>query len=440
MNLEKTNALLRRNEQWIPGGLSSLNRRADPCLSFAEGRGGRVRDFDGNEYIDYHLGFAPFILGHNDPEQIRSVQAAFASGLSNFGSGTTSEEGELARLLLECLPHADRVQLLNTGSEATLQALRVARAWTGRSHVVKIQGGYNGHHNMVAANLMSTRAALGDKPRPGGEYPLDPITAGIPPEEAALIHPVEFNDIEAAAGVCRRHPVAALILEPALQNIGVVPPDPGYLEGLRRLADREGFLLIFDEVKTGFRAGLGGMQTAAGVAPDLSTFGKAMANGFPIAALAGKRSYMDLTLSSDPAKKVLLAGTYNAHPAPVAAAIACLKRLMDPAVDAYNRFETLGSRLQAGQERLFRERGIPATVSRIGSASSVYFMDKPPRSWWDILTGHDFELDLKYRRGLIERGVYHFPVPTKQGSLCLAHAEADIDETLERTEEVLRAL
>lgn len=440
MNLTRTTALLRRNEQWIPGGLASLNRRAEPCLSFARGAGAHIWDFDGNRYIDYHFGFAPYLLGHNDPDVNAAVVAALERGLSNFGSGTTEEEGELAELFCQCVPSAERVQFLNTGSEATAQAIRVARAWTGRSHVIKIQGGYNGHHNMVASNLMSSREALGGSAVAGDEYPRVPITAGIPPEELALLHAVEFNDLAAVEAVVQRYPVAALITEPVLQNIGVVPPAPGYLAGLRALADRHGFVLIFDEVKTGFRAHLGGYQTLSGVTPDLSTFGKAIANGFPLAALAGRRVLMDLVLSEDPARRVLLAGTYNSHPVPVSAALATLRKLRDPSQNIYGRLEHLGVLLQAGQEEIFRRHGISAVVSRLGSASCVYFTDRVPRHWWDLLTGHDFDRDRCYRLGLIERGIYQFPIPAKQGSLCFAHTEADLEATLQATEAVVRTL
>src|SRR5688572_3577304 len=243
----RNRALLTRNEKWIPGGLASLNRRADPCISFARGRGARIWDFDGNEYIDFHFGFAPYLLGHNDPDVNAAVAETLQRGLSNFGSGATVEEGELAERFLQCVPFAERVQFMNTGSEATAQAIRIARAWTGRSHVLKIQGGYNGHHNMVAANLMSTPAQLGGRQVIGDEYPRALITAGIPPEEAALIHAVEYNDAAAVEAVAKRVSLAAMILEPVLQNIGVVLPAAGYLEKLRRLANEYGFLLIFDE-------------------------------------------------------------------------------------------------------------------------------------------------------------------------------------------------
>jgi glutamate-1-semialdehyde 2,1-aminomutase len=209
---------------------------------------------------------------------------------------------------------------------------------------------------------------------------------------------------------------------------------------LRELANRYGFLLILDEVKTGFRASLGGYQALAGVTADLCTFGKAFANGFPIAALAGKAAFVDLAVSADSAKRVLIAGTYNCHPVPVAAAIACLQKLMNPNLKVYQRLEQLGQKLEAGQRELFNRYQIPVVISRIGSASCVYFANKMPRDWWDVLEFHDAAFDLKYRRSLIERGVYHFPVMAKQGSISFAHSDADIERTLEATDCVLRDL
>jgi glutamate-1-semialdehyde 2,1-aminomutase len=440
MNWPKSAQLLADNSRLVPGGLASLNRRADPVIAFARAKGSRLWDVDGHEYIDYHAGFAPFILGHNDDDQIAAVTRAMQADLSNYGSGPTVEEGELARLFLQAVPHVGKVQFFNTGSEATAQALRVARAWTGRSHLIKMQGGYNGHHNAVALNLMSTREQLGGKRVHGDEYPRVPITAGIPREEQALTHAVPFNDLAAVECVAKKHPIAALITEPVLQNIGVVKPKPGYLRGLRELADRHGFVLIFDEVKTGFRASLGGYQAIAGVTPDLSTYGKAVANGFPLAALAGGASFMDLATSNDPQKRVLIAGTYNCHPVPVAAAIACLKKLMDARLDVYGKLERLAQRLEAGQRELFDRHGVPAIISRVGSGSCVYFAKQEPTDWWDILEHHDADFDVRYRRALIERGIYHFPVMVKQGSISFAHSEVDIDQTLAATDDALREL
>ncbi len=383
-------------------------------------------------------GLRAYILGHNDPEQNEAIIHAIQSQRSNYGSGPTEEEGELARLFLQCVPTADKVQFFNTGSEATAQAIRIARASTGRDHVILMQGGYNGNQNVVAANLMNTVEQLGGKQVIGDEYPLLPITAGIPQQEQQLLHAVEFNDLESVRTLANRYDVAAVITEPALQNIGVVKPRPGYLEGLRRLADEAGFVLIFDEVKTGFRSSLGGYQGLSGVTPDLSTFGKAMANGYPIAALAGRQAYMDLAISTDPAHRVLIAGTYNCHPIPMAAAMFCLTKLADRANDVYGHLERLARRLEQGQRKLFAARGITATISRIGSAHCVYFMHQEPSNWWEIITQHDFEFDRRFRRELIDRGIYHFPLPTKQGSISFAHTEADVDLTLEAIDTVLR--
>ncbi len=438
MNWPKSEKLLDDNSRLIPGGLASLNRKADPVISFVRAKGPYLWDLDGNQYIDYHAGFAPYILGHNDEDQNAAVANALQQDLSNYGSGPTREEGELARLFLQAVPHAEKVQFFNTGSEATQHAIRIARAATGKSHLIKTQGGYNGHHNAVATNLMSSKEQLGGHAIHGDEYPRVPITAGIPPEEQALTHAVPFNDLAAVETVAKKFPLAALITEPVLQNIGVVKPDAGYLKGLRELADRHQFLLVIDEVKTGFRSSLGGYQPFAGVTADLSTYGKAIANGYPIAALSGKAAYLDLAISNDPRNRVLVAGTYNCHPMPVAAAIACLRKLMDPKHDVYGRLEKLGARLEAGQHEIFARHGVPALISRLGSASCVYFAKKLPRDWWDVLENHDSAFDLRYRRALIERGIYHFPVAAKQGSISFAHTEADIDRTLEATDGALR--
>jgi glutamate-1-semialdehyde 2,1-aminomutase len=193
-------------------------------------------------------------------------------------------------------------------------------------------------------------------------------------------------------------------------------------------------------VKTGFRASLGGYQAIAKVAPDLSTFGKAFANGFPIAALAGKQQFMDLAISADPAKRVLVGGTYNCHPVPVTAAIACLNKLMDPELDVYGTLECLAQRLEDGQRKLFEKHDVEVAISRVGSAHCVYFAQQAPDCWWDILESHNFTFDAAYRRELLERGIYYFPVPCKQGSISFAHTEQDIDQTLAAMDQTLHAL
>jgi glutamate-1-semialdehyde 2,1-aminomutase len=231
--------------------------------------------------------------------------------------------------------------------------------------------------------------------------------------------------------------VGALVTEPVLQNIGIVKPQPGYLQGLRKLADRYGFVLIFDEVKTGFRHALGGYGSIAGVKPDLVVFGKAVANGYPMAVLGGKKELMDWFIHPELSKRVLLAGTYNAHPVPTAAAIATIERLLANDGEVYRHVELLGRRLQKHLEEIIGNLGLRAIVAREGSAFCLYFMEKQPRDWHDLAEHHDFNRDERMRRLLIERCIYFFPLATKQCSISFAHTENDIEVTVKQLEYVL---
>lgn len=434
----RSSALFERNRRVIPGGVVSLNRAVEPAIAFVRGQGSRLWDLDGNEYIDYHAAFACHLLGHNDPGVNAAVIRAIQEQQTLSGSGTSPAEGRLAELLVEHIPSVEQVQLTNTGSEATYHALRLARAYTGRDGVIIIQGGYNGWHNDVAFNVMTPLERLGPRRSPG-EYDLVPISAGIPAHIADDVHVVNFNDLPSVEYVLENHSIACVLLEPILQNIGVVKPRPGYLAGLRELCDRYGALLIFDEVKTGFRYALGGYQSICGVMPDLCVFGKAMANGYPIAAVGGRKDVMELFIDPDPDRRVMIAGTYNAHPVPVAAAIATIERLAGHP-ELYDYLESLGQRMESGLREICAEAGLRAFVSRQGSAFCLYFMDHEPVDWHDLAEHHNMELDVRYRRLLIETGVYHFPVATKQGSISAAHTQDDIDLTLERTRRVMLQL
>lgn len=424
MEYPKSARLLEENKRFIPGGVVSVNRGTQPEIAFARGQGAYIWDEDGNRYIDYHAAFAPHFLGHNDPHVSEAVARCLRDQSSLFGSGTTRAEGRLAELICSNIPFVDSIQILNTGSEATYQAMRLARALTQRDHVIVMQGGYNGWHNDVACNLMTPLESLGPRVSPG-EYPFRPISAGIPEAHQTLVHAVNFNDLDSVEWVCKKYPTACVITEPILQNIGIVHPLPGYLEGLRALADRFGFLLILDEVKTGFRHALGGYASIAGVTPDLVVYGKAVANGYPIAILGGRKELMDAFVDPNPAKRVLLAGTYNAHPVPTAAAIATVERLLDPSV--YEHVETLGQRMQTGLETIF---GDQVRVGRQGSAFCPYFMDHLPVDWHDLAQNHDSQLDHLLRQQMIRQGIYTFPLPMKQWSISAAHTEQDIDDTL----------
>jgi glutamate-1-semialdehyde 2,1-aminomutase len=436
---ETSQEIFERNRQVIPGGVVSLNRAIDPVRAFVKAQGAYLWDAEGRRYIDYHAAFSPYLLGHAHSEVDAAVIASIQRGESLMGAGPTPWEGELARLLIECVPTLESVQITNTGSEATFNALRIARAATERDGVVIMQGGYNGWHNDVTFNLADPLARLAADPE-HGELPLRPMTAGIPRSVFGDVHPVPYNDLAAVESVFEKGTIAAILLEPILQNIGVVKPRPGYLAGLRELCDRHDVVLIFDEVKTGFRHALGGYQSLCGVCPDLSTFGKAVANGYPLGVIGGKKKYMDHFVHPDPAQRVMIAGTYNAHPIPVAAAIATLKHLRNHRDEIYPRLDRLGQRMESGLEKIFRDRGIPTTIARQGSAFVVYFMDHAPVDWRDIAAHHDGKLDLRYRRALIERGIFHFPASTKQGSLSAAHTESDVDETLAITADVVQNL
>lgn len=429
-------AILDRNRRHIPGGMFSLNRETDPILVFEKGEGAYLWDADGNRFIDYHAAFGPYLLGHNAEEINRAVEQSLHAKASLFGANTTTQEGRLAELMCSAIPFADSVQILNTGSEATYQAIRLARAFTSRDHILVMQGGYNGWHNDVACNVMTPPSEIGPRVSPG-EYPVIPLGAGVPEAHRALIHVVNFNDIESVEYVCRKYPIAAILTEPILQNIGIVKPLPGYLQALRKVADSYGCVLIFDEVKTGFRHALGGYSTLSGIFPDIAVYGKALANGYPIAAVAGRAELMDLFAHPDPKRRVFLAGTYNGHPVPVAAAIATIEYLLNGEAKVYERLEQLGNALEVGFQSIRKEAGIPLTLVRQGSAFCIYFMDHAPTDWHDIAQNHDFAADTAMRRSLIECGIFPFPLATKQWSISTAHTEKMIRETVEALASVI---
>jgi len=436
---ESSSSLNKRAAASIAGGVVSLNRKTEPSLAFVKALGSRLWDADGRQYIDYHAAFAPYILGHNHPEVNQAVADAVTAGWSLMGSGTTPWEIALAETLRECVPSLKLVQITNTGSEATAHAIRLSRAFTGREDIILTLGGYNGWHNDVARAVAPSLAAVGPRVSPG-EYPFVPSSAGVPEGVARRVHVVNYNDAASIEYVMRRYPIACVLTEPVLQNVGIMPPKPGYLEAVSDLCRKNGSLLVFDEVKTGFRSALGGYQSICGISPDLSVFGKALANGYPMGAIGGRGDVMGLFDHADPAKRVLIAGTYNAHPVTVAAALATLNILRANDGAVYKQLERTTASLETGLHEIFKAKGIPYTISRLGSAFCVYFMDHIPVDLHDLQTNNDAAVDVKYRRALIEQGVYHFPVACKQGSVSAAHTAADIAQTLQVTSQVVKAL
>jgi glutamate-1-semialdehyde 2,1-aminomutase len=423
-------SLLRHNSAFIPGGTSSINRIIDPAIGFVKGEGAYLWDIDGKRYIDYHAAFAPHFLGHNFAPVNEAVIEVLRSGESLYGAGPAVLEGRLAELLCSNIRAVDKVCLLNTGSEATSLAIRLSRAITGRHHFIAVQGGYNGNHDELACNVFNTLADIGPRVSPG-EYPLRPNGAGTTIDTNHFVHPVNFNDLDSVRYVCRRYPVAAMITEPVLQNIGVVRPRDGYLAGLRQLADEYGFLLIFDEVKTGFRQSVGGYSEICGVRPDLVTYGKAIANGFPLAITGGKAEYMHYVVHKDAAKRPFVAGTYNGHPVAVTAAIKTIEYLLANGARVYAHVEELGRQMEHGLRAIFAKHGVIASIARQGSAFSYYLMDANPVDFHDIMEHHDFERDVQLRRALIELGVFFVPIATKQCSISAAHTADDVQFTLQ---------
>jgi glutamate-1-semialdehyde 2,1-aminomutase len=406
----------------IPGGVNSGQRQVPGIeeLVVTATSGATFTDANGRTYTDYHSAFGPPLLGHNDPD-VDAAVAATARSVDLMGVGVSPVEIELAERLVDTVPSLEKVLLTATGSEATFHALRLARTVTGRRHVVKFQGCYHGWHDAVAMNVISPAEKVGTK---------DPLSGGILPEVLDATIVVPFNDAAAAERALTDHDVAAIILEPIPHNIGAVLPQPGFLERLRELATAHGTVLVFDEVITGFRHGLGGYQAVAGVTPDLTTLGKAMANGWPVSALGGKAELMDL-FSTTPGRPAFFAGTFNGHPATSAAALATVEKLQREPV--HEHVFRLGERARTGLEALYDRLGVPAVVSGFGSVFVTYFLEGPVVSYDDLLR-NDVELFVGYRRELMEEGIFELPLNLKRSHFSYAHTDEDVDRLLEGTE------
>lgn len=422
-SLARSQHILAQAQRYLPGGVSGTLRLVEPNLVFTHAQGAYLYDAEGRRYLDYHLGFGPMILGHCHPEVTeRVIETMTRTDL--IGIGSSDLEAHLAAKICQHVPSAEKVVFCNSGSEATYLALRLARAATGRQKIIKFQGCYHGWHDAVLQNVISPVEKLGQK---------DPLSAGMLSQaiENTLVLP--FNDAAAVAEVVRQYEqeIAAVILEPLPHNMGCVLPQPGFLQTLRRLTERLGIVLIFDEVITGFRHGLGGYQQIAGVLPDLTTLAKAMANGYPLACVAGRA---DLLEQCGPGGPVFFAGTYNAHPASVAAALATIEVLERP--DSYAQLFHLGSYLRQGLSACLQRYEVAATVAGFGSVFLTYFLEPPIESYADLLR-NDTNQCLAYRRKLIARGIYQLPVPLKRNYLSLAHTEADLDETIQAVDAVL---
>ncbi len=424
--VEKSAAALARAEALMPGGVSSPVRayRAvggrPPFV--VSGAGARLRDVDGNEYLDYVMSWGPLILGHAHPTVVEAVAEALKGG-SSFGA-PTEREIELAGRIVDRMPAVEQVRFVNSGTEATLSAVRLARGATGRPGLVKFAGCYHGHADALLVEAGSGATTFGT-----------PSSPGVPPEVTRHTHVVPYNDLTAVRAVLseRAGEIAAILVEPVAGNMGVVPPADGFLAGLREAADEAGALLVFDEVMTGFRVAPGGAQQLYGVRPDLVTLGKVIGGGLPVGAYGGRRELMQQV---SPVGPVYQAGTLSGNPLAMAAGIATLDALAEPG--AYETLEATSARLAAGLERAIADAGAAARVQRVGSMVSVFFSDAAVT---DYASARRCNLDgfNRFFQGMLRAGVYLPPSQFEAWFVSLAHDEADVDRTAEASRQALAA-
>jgi glutamate-1-semialdehyde 2,1-aminomutase len=413
MTLIATNAQLReRAEKLMPGGVSSPVRAfravgGEPPF-IVSGDGARVRDADGREFIDLICSWGPLIAGHAHPRVVAAITAQAARG-SSYGMPTPGEV-ELAELITAALPSVEMLRFVSSGTEATMSALRLARAATGRDAILKFAGCYHGHADALLAKAGSGVATLGL-----------PDSAGVPAATAAGTLTAAYNDLAAVARAAAATPLAAIIVEPYAGNMGCVAPREGFLEGLRRIADETGALLIFDEVITGFRVGPAGAQGRTGVQPDLTCLGKIIGGGLPVGAYGGSRELMRHVAPLGP---MYQAGTLSGNPLAMAAGIATL-RLLDGA--AFARLESLGARLEHGLVAAARQAGIAARVQRVASLLTLFFTDHEVRNEDDAKTS-DRERFSAFHGAMLRRGVLLPPSQFECLFLSLAHDEQTIDD------------
>jgi glutamate-1-semialdehyde 2,1-aminomutase len=422
---ERSEALFGRARRVTPGGVNSPVRAfgsVGGVPRFIESASGaRLRDVDGNEYVDYVGSWGPMILGHDHPDVRDAVSRALSGGTS-FGAPSPGEV-DLAELVVEMVPSVDRVRFVNSGTEATMSALRVARAATGRDRFIKFRGGYHGHADAFLVEAGSGAATLGVPSSPG-------VTAGAAGDTLVA----EYNDLASVRALFEANDgkVAAIIVEPVAGNMGCVPPVGGFLEALRGLCDEHGALLIFDEVMTGFRLAPGGAQEVYGVVPDLTTMGKIIGGGLPVGAFGGRDSLMRQVAPEGP---VYQAGTLSGNPLAMAAGLATLRHLRgNPGV--YDQVERLGARLEAGFKELIRDRLDILSWNRVGSMATLFF-SRGPVTGWESAAPADRDRFARFFHGMLARGIYLPPSPFEAAFISAAHTESDIDRTIEAAAEVL---
>ena len=427
MKRMRSSQLLRRAQKLIPGGVNSPVRAFKAVggkpVFIKRAKGARLYDVDGNAYIDYIGSWGPMILGHAHPKVTSALKKTIEAGTS-YGAPTEAEV-ELAEMVLEAFPSMDMVRFVNSGTEATMSAIRLARAHTGRSRIIKFEGCYHGHADSLLVKAGSGAATLGV-----------PDSPGVPLDVAKNTYTAPYNDLGSVREIFEKDPegVACVIVEGVPGNMGVVPPKAGFLEGLRVLTQEYGALLIMDEVMSGFRLCYGGAQNVYNIVPDITCLGKVIGGGLPVGAFGGRREIMEKLAPSGP---VYQAGTLSGNPLAMRAGIETLKLLQKNGT--YEKLLSTTDTLCAGIEEIVKRRGLPCRVQKAGSMFTLFFTDRQVKNYQDA-AGSDLDRFAKYFSRMLSRGVMLPPSQFEANFVSLAHTKKDVEETLEAVDKALRNL
>jgi glutamate-1-semialdehyde 2,1-aminomutase len=425
VNITKSISLFQEALTLLPGGVNSPVRAFHAVggrpLFIDRGEGPYLYDIDGNKYIDFVLSWGPLIAGHAHPNVVQAIQGAAVKGTS-YGAPSPLEV-ELANRVMEFMPNIEMIRFVNSGTEATMSALRLARAFTNRNKIIKFNGCYHGHADLLLVQAGSGVATLGL-----------PNSPGVPADTVKDTLVAEFNDLNSVELLFKKYPeqIAAIIVEPVAGNMGVVPPLPGFLDGLRKVSDREGALLIFDEVMTGFRVHPGGAQTLYKIKPDLTTLGKVIGGGLPVGAYGGRKDIMQWVA---PAGPVYQAGTLAGNPLAMCAGLATLDLIRVEKV--WEEMETCGQQLDSGIEAAAKRAGIPIQQTRVGTMRTTFFTERRPVDWSTVKAADKAQFGRFFHK-MLARGVYLAPSQFEVGFISIVHDENVIAETIASVEETFR--